>query len=121
MLLKLSPCSPPRCGVISVVVATLGCSIPAVHLTADVATAECIVISEKASPWSDVTLSQHGVVLLPLVGVPAALAGKGLVGTHCRRSSLPDSRGGVLFAMRCQQCMNAFKPSNKIQVKKNKK
>ncbi|MQM18069.1 hypothetical protein Taro_051054, partial [Colocasia esculenta] len=55
------------------------------------------------------------------VGVPAALAGKGLViptepcsrgsppyslqvGTHCRRSSSPDIRGGGLFAVRCQQC-----------------
>ncbi|MQM15457.1 hypothetical protein Taro_048401 [Colocasia esculenta] len=61
------------------------------------------------------------VVLLSLVGVPAALAGKGLVipiepcsrgsppyslqvGTRCRRSLLPDVRGGGLFAMRCQQC-----------------
>ncbi|MQM21134.1 hypothetical protein Taro_054168 [Colocasia esculenta] len=55
------------------------------------------------------------------VGVPAALASKGLViptepcsrgsppyslqvGTRCRRSSLPDGRGGGLFAVRCQQC-----------------
>ncbi|MQL88812.1 hypothetical protein Taro_021376 [Colocasia esculenta] len=26
------------------------------------------------------------------------------VGTRCRKSSLPDSRGGGLFAVRCQQC-----------------
>ncbi|MQL71613.1 hypothetical protein Taro_003941 [Colocasia esculenta] len=55
------------------------------------------------------------------VGVPAALAGKGLViltepclrgpppyslqvGTRCRRSSLLDGPGGGLFAMHCQQC-----------------
>ncbi|MQL83495.1 hypothetical protein Taro_015990 [Colocasia esculenta] len=55
------------------------------------------------------------------VGVPAALAGKGLViptepcsrssppyslqvGTRCRRNSLSDGRGGGLFTVGCQQC-----------------
>ncbi|MQM20594.1 hypothetical protein Taro_053618 [Colocasia esculenta] len=40
--------------------ATPGCSIPAVCLPADVATAVRIATSEEASPWSDVTLSRHG-------------------------------------------------------------
>ncbi|MQL91714.1 hypothetical protein Taro_024335 [Colocasia esculenta] len=26
------------------------------------------------------------------------------VGTRCRKSSLPDGRGGGLFAVHCQQC-----------------
>ncbi|MQL98147.1 hypothetical protein Taro_030851 [Colocasia esculenta] len=42
---------------LSVVVATPGCSIPMVRLPADVATAERVATSEKASPRSDVTLS----------------------------------------------------------------
>ncbi|MQM15003.1 hypothetical protein Taro_047938 [Colocasia esculenta] len=53
---KLSPCSPPRCGVLSVVVVIPGCSIPAVRLPADVTTAQRVATSEKASPRSDVTL-----------------------------------------------------------------
>ncbi|MQM16874.1 hypothetical protein Taro_049835 [Colocasia esculenta] len=44
---------------LGVVVATPGCSIPVVLLPADVATAERIATSEKASPWSDATLSRR--------------------------------------------------------------
>ncbi|MQL81447.1 hypothetical protein Taro_013904 [Colocasia esculenta] len=64
------------------------------------------------------------VLLMWLLGVsrvPAALAGKGLViptepclrgsppllfsgRDSLRRCSLPDGRGGGLFAVRCQQC-----------------
>ncbi|MQM22415.1 hypothetical protein Taro_055467 [Colocasia esculenta] len=61
MLLKLSPCSPPRCGVISVVVATPGCSIPVVHLPVDVATTERVATSEEALPQSNATLSRPGL------------------------------------------------------------
>ncbi|MQM13262.1 hypothetical protein Taro_046188 [Colocasia esculenta] len=44
-----------------VVWGTLGCSIPAVGLPANVATAERIATSEKASPQSYVTLSRPGL------------------------------------------------------------
>ncbi|MQM20246.1 hypothetical protein Taro_053264 [Colocasia esculenta] len=46
--------------IVVVFVATPGCSIPAVCLPSDVATAVRVVTSEEASPWSDVTLLRRG-------------------------------------------------------------
>ncbi|MQL91716.1 hypothetical protein Taro_024337 [Colocasia esculenta] len=54
------PCSPPNCMHVCIVWVIPRCSISAVCLPADVATAERVAISEKASPWSDATLSRHG-------------------------------------------------------------
>ncbi|MQL94292.1 hypothetical protein Taro_026948, partial [Colocasia esculenta] len=53
---------------------TPGCSIPAVGFPADVATTDCIVTSEKASPRSDVTLSR-----CVLLSRPASPSQQGLV------------------------------------------
>ncbi|MQL96828.1 hypothetical protein Taro_029509 [Colocasia esculenta] len=64
----------------SVVVATPGCSILAVRLPADVATAERIATSEKASPRSDATLSRPG---WPLVAVAMIVA---MVSRRLRRA-----------------------------------
>ncbi|MQM10525.1 hypothetical protein Taro_043417 [Colocasia esculenta] len=52
-----------------VVVATPGCSIPAVRLPPVVATAEHVVTSEKASPRSDATLSRHALADGPSGGL----------------------------------------------------
>ncbi|MQL76600.1 hypothetical protein Taro_008991 [Colocasia esculenta] len=166
-------------GVLGVVVATPGCSVPAVYFPTDVATAVRVATSEEASPRSDATLSRRVSLVVTLgcsfltswrsgmlgacvvrlwshmvalvchellylsgcvprccfrivfdstgsAGVVFGLTlvvGRGITLFRCfvvlysrltallssgRNSlwqdSLPDGRGGGLFAVRCQQC-----------------
>ncbi|MQL85394.1 hypothetical protein Taro_017912 [Colocasia esculenta] len=56
----LPPCSPPRVVLVVAFVGDHGMWIPSVGLPADVATAEHVATSEKASLRSNVTLSRPG-------------------------------------------------------------
>ncbi|MQL71586.1 hypothetical protein Taro_003926 [Colocasia esculenta] len=55
-------------------------SIQAVCLPTDVATAERIATSEKASPWSDATLSSWRVGMCPRAGLPLGPSGGNAAG-----------------------------------------
>ncbi|MQM05109.1 hypothetical protein Taro_037916 [Colocasia esculenta] len=58
MALLLSPCSPTYVVLVVAIVGDHGMWIPSVGLPAKVMTAEHATTSEKASPWSDATLSR---------------------------------------------------------------